>query len=191
MANLILIEQQTPIVWADSVQPYAGDGGARTHQIDLDALAAAAARQGAKADLSLVAYSGVAGKRAELYAVTLFIEWATDPTDGETADLYFGVSVSDTAGTANPGGLTGVDAAYTGTAGSTLAESLKQLDFVGSLIATNDDDPVVQVQTFLYAPALDNVMPVVVNSATPAFHNDAIEMCITMTPLTLEVQNAA
>ena len=181
----------TPIVFSESVQPYAGDGGSRTHQIDLDALAAAAARQGAKADLGHSDYSGVTDRRAMLYAVTLFVEWATDPTTRETADLYMGVSVSGTAATANPGGLTGSDAAYTGTPGSSLAESLKQLDFVGSLVATNDDDPAVQVQTFIYAPALRYVMPVVVNNATPAFHNDAVEMCITMTPLVDEIQNAA
>lgn len=188
MANDILIEEKTPIVWADSGEPYAGDGGARTHQIDLTSLAAAAARQGAKADIADSAYSGVADRRAPLFAVTVRIEFASAPTDGDTVDIYMGVSLSATAGTANPGGLTGADAAYTGTAGSTLAESLLQLDFIGSLPCTNDGTTVVLQKTWIYSPALRYVSPVVVNNGTPALVADAVEMSITLTPLTPEVQ---
>ena len=179
MANEILIKQNTPTVWAD-VTDYAGDGGTRTHQIDLTGLAAAAARQGAKADLGAT--------RARRYAVTARIEYASAPTDGDIVDIYMGPSLSGTAGTANPGGLTGADAAYTGTAGSTLAESLLQLDFIGSLMCTNDGTAVVLQQTWVYSPGLRYVSPVVVNNGTPAFVADAVEMSITMTPLVDEVQ---
>ncbi len=187
MANDLLIEEKTPIVWADTTD-YAGDGGARTHQIDLTGVAAAAARQGAKADTADSDYSDVANRRARRFAVTARIEFAAAPTDGDTVEIYMGPSLSGTAGTANPGGLTGADAAYTGTAGSTLAESLKQLDYVGSLVCTNDGTTVVLQQTWVYSPPLRYVSPVAVNSATPAFVADAVEMSITMTPLVDEIQ---
>ena len=70
MANEILVKSGTPVVWAD-VTDYAGDGGARTHQIDLTDLADGAARQGAKADLGAT--------RAKRYAVTLCVEMAVVP----------------------------------------------------------------------------------------------------------------
>ncbi len=179
MANEILIKQLTPIVWADTTD-YAGDGGTRTDQIDLTGLAAAAARQGVKKDLTAT--------RARRFAVTARIEFASAPTDGDTVDIYMGPSLSVTAGTANPGGLTGADAAYTGTAGSTLAESLLQLDKVGTLMCTNDGTTVVLQQTWVYSPSLRYVSPVVVNNGTPAFVADAVEMSITMTPLVDELQ---
>ena len=50
MANEVLLKSGTPKAWADTTD-YAGDGGTRTHQIDLTSLADGAARQGAKADL--------------------------------------------------------------------------------------------------------------------------------------------
>lgn len=179
MANEVLVKQLTPIVWADTTD-YAGDGGARTHQIDLTSLAAAAARQGAKADLTAA--------RARRYAVTARIEFASAPTNGDTVEIYMGPSLSVTAATANPGGLTGADAAYTGTAGSTLAESLLQLTLVGVLSCTNDGTTVVLQQTWVYSPALRYVSLVVINSGTPAFVADAVEMSITMTPLVDEIQ---
>lgn len=187
MANDILIEEKTPIVWADTTD-YAGDGGARTHQIDLTGVLAAAARQGAKADVAAAAYSGVADRRARVFSVTARIEFATAPADGDTVDIYMAPSLSAVAGTANPGGCTGADAAYTGTAGSTLAESLLQLDFVGSLICTNDATTVVLQQTFVYSPPLRYVSLVVVNNTADNFEADAVEMSITMTPLVYEIQ---
>lgn len=187
MANDILRKQNTPIVWANSGD-YTGDGGTRTHQIDLTSLAAAAARQGAKADVADVAYGGVADRRAERFAVTLRIEFDVAPADDKTVDVYMGESLSATAATANPGGLTGSDAAYTGTAGSTLAESLQQLEHIGSMPCTNDAATVVQQMTWEYAPTLRYVSPVVVNSGDQAFEGDAVEMSITMTPLVDEIQ---
>ncbi len=140
MANEILVKSGTPIVWADTTD-YAGDGGSRTHQIDLTGVVAAEAREGEKGDFGAT--------RAARFGVTVRAEWATAPADGETLDLYMGPSISGTAGTANPGELTGADADYTGSTGSTLAESLLQFDFVGSLAVTNDAIGLVEQQTFV------------------------------------------
>jgi len=57
MANQIPVLSGTPVVWADTTD-YAGDGGARTHQIDLTSLADGAARQGAKAQKPLWMFIG-------------------------------------------------------------------------------------------------------------------------------------
>ena len=185
MANKILIgANATPLVWADTAD-YAGDGGTRTHQILLAALAAAAARQGAKADID----NGLVTNRfARRYAVTMRIEFDVAPADGGSVDLYWAASLSSIAATANPGGTTGSDAAYTGTAGSTLAESLNQLQFLGSLLVTNDAATVVLQTTFIAELPLQYGMPVVVNNGSQALEGDDIEMSITFTPLEDEVQ---
>lgn len=188
MPNDILIEEKTPIVWANAGD-YAGDGGARTHQIDLTGVAATEAREGAKADVAASAHSGVADRRAPVFDVTVRIEFASAPVSGETVDIYMAPSLSETAATANPGGVSGVDGDYTGTAGDSLADSLKQLEFIGSLVCTADGTTVVQQQTVgRYSPGKRYVSPVVVNNATPAFVADAVEMSITMTPLVDEIQ---
>lgn len=185
MPNKVLVaHDSTPIVWADTTD-YAGDGGARTHQIDLTSLADAAARQGAKADMDT---GGVANRLPRRWAVTLRVEFDVAPTDGTTVDLYWAASLSGTAATANPGGTTGADAVYTGTAGSTLAESLLQLQQIGSLSCTNDAATVVQQQTFITTIPLQYGMPVVVNGGGQAFEGDAIEMSVTFTPLEDEIQ---
>lgn len=185
MANKVLVAADTtPIVWADTTD-YAGDGGSRTHQITLASLAAAAARQGAKADMDT---GGVANRIAPWYAVTLRVEFDVAPANSKTVDLYWAASPNSTAATANPGGCSGSDAAYTGSAGSTLAESLLQLQHIGSLACTNDAAVVVQQQTFVTRIPLQWGMPVVVNNADQAFEGDDIEMSITFTPLEDEIQ---
>lgn len=179
MAREILVKSGTPVVWADATD-YAGDGGARTHQIDLTSLANAAARQGAKADLGAT--------RSEKYAVTLCVEMAVAPASGVTIDLYWAASLHATAGTANPGGCTGTDAAYSGTAGDSLDDSLMQLTFIGSLILTADATAVLQFQTFMLSLQHRYGMPVVDNNGGQAMHNDAVECFVSMTPIILEAQ---
>ncbi len=186
MANKILIAADaTPLVWADLGGDYGGDGGAATHQLTLVSLADAAARQGAKADLD----NGLVSNRiARRYAMTARLEWDVAPADNTTADIYWAASLNSTAATANPGGTTGSDAAYTGTAGSTLDESLQQLIFLGSLMCTNDAATVVQQQTFMVTLPTQYGMPVVVNNGGQALEGDDIEMSITFTPLEEEIQ---
>lgn len=180
MANSIPINEGTPIVWADVGGDFGDSPIAGTNQITLVSLANAAARQGVKV--------GLGDPRAEIYEITLRVELDVAATSGLTVDLYMGSSPHTTAGTANPGGLTGADAAYTGTAGDSLADSLKQLDYIGSLICTADAATVVQQQSFKYSPANQWVMPVVFNQSGQAFEGDDIEMSIIMIPIPPEVQ---
>jgi hypothetical protein len=184
MATESLIKTGTATVWAD-LTDYSStvSGLTRTHQIDLTSLAAAAARQGDKADLGAT--------RAAKYNVFAAAEFTTTSgtLSGEKVDIWLGFSPSGTAGNANPGGLTGADAAYTGTAGDSLADSIKQLEFAGSLITTTDDTTVVQYQKIgeIYAPDR-YVSPVVINNATGAFVADAAEMYIALMPIIDEFQ---
>lgn len=180
MANEVLIKSDTPVVWADTAD-YAGDGGARTHQIDLTSIASTAAREGAKADLGAT--------RARRYSVCLRVEFDVAPASpGNPVSLWWGPSVSAVAGTANPGGLTGADAGYTGTAGDSLADSIKQCKLIGALSVTSDADTVIQQDTWYFSPEERYGSPVVWNEADQAFEGDAVEMSITFTPIVDEVQ---
>ncbi len=190
MANKILVAADaTPIVWAESGD-YAGDGGARTHEITLAALGKGAARQGDKADLDTG--GSVVNKFPAKFAITLRVEFDVAPATDRTVDVYWAASPSATVGTANPGGTTGEDGAYTGTAGSTLDESLKQLQFIGRLMGTKDVDAggggVVQQQTFFATLPTQYGSPVIHNTADEDLEGDDIEASLTFTPYEYEVQ---
>lgn len=183
MASEIQNKDIAPIVWANSVDYSPTVSGlSRTAQIDLTSLGTGAARQGAKVDLG--------ANRYFTYDVFIGTEYATATTPGELVRVYFGESSNSTPGNANPGGLTGIDAVYTGTAGDTLANSLKQLLFAGSLITTSDATTIVQYQKIgvLNTP-MRYVIPVCRNDAgSDIFVADAIEMFIALLPRTPEIQ---
>ena len=185
MANKILLAaNSTPIVWADTTD-YAGDGGTRTHQILLAALAAAAARQGEKADLDR---GDVADRFSHRFSVTVRIEFDVAPAVTGTVSFYWSSSLSATPATANDGACTGADAAYAGSAGSSIEETVLQLMFIGSLPVTLDADTIIQQKTFICTFPTQWGMPVVVNNTAQAFEGDDVEMSITLTPLEDEAQ---
>lgn len=186
MANEFLIKHGTAVVWADTTDYSSTVSGlARTDQIDLTSLASAAARQGAKKDMEYLATA----KFPNRWLVMAAIEMAVAPTDGDTVDFYWAGSPSGTAANANPGGTSGSDAAYTGTSGSTLAESLQQLEFIGSLVLTNDATTIVQYGVIGVLSEIPRYgMPVIYNNSAQAFVADAVEMYIALLPLVDEVQ---
>jgi len=174
----------TPIVVADATDYVDNQGmGARTDQIDLTSLAAGAARQSDKLDFS-------ANMDLE-YVLGASIEWATAPTAGETVDFYVSWSNNATAGTNNSGGVGGSDAAYTGYSAN-LTDSLKQLQYLGSMVATVQAATTVQIDTNVstFTPrARFGTLVVVNNSAGDAFNSDAVEMAVRMTPLVTQIQD--
>lgn len=174
----------TPIVVADSTDYTNSQGlGARTDQIDLTSLAAGAARQSDKIDFT-------ANIDLE-YVLSAAVEWATAPAAGETVDFYIGWSSSATAGTNNPGGLGGADSAYTGYSAN-LDDSLKQLQYIGSMVATVQATGTVQIDTAVstFTPRLRyGTLVVVNNSAADALHTDAAESAVALTPLTTQIQD--
>ena len=181
MPTQVLIEEGTPIVWADVTDYSAtGSGYTRTAQIDLTSLANNAARQGDKADMGAT--------RAARFTVHVGFELDVAPTAGNLIDVYWSSSASATAGTGNAGGASGADAAYK--AGEE-AEWVKQLTYVGSLVVTADAATTVQRACIndAFVPPQRYGMPVVYNRTGQAFEGDAVEMYIALVPTPDEIQN--
>lgn len=143
--------------------------------ITLASVANNAARQSVKLDLG--------ANRAEWYAVKANFEIAATPTAGNTIDLYWAPSSSDTAGTDNPGNVSGADAAYTGYS-SNLDASVKQLQYIGSFVCTAQATATVQkghVGTF--SPANRYGSLVVYNKSGAALHSADTNIEVVFTPL--------
>lgn len=186
MANKILVAANGTVI-RFAPPEYGGDVGASTHVITITNLVGTTARESNKADMDAGA---VANRFPKDFAVTARIDYAngTFPSAGESVDFYWAASVSSVAATANPGGVTGSDGAYSGTAGSTLAESLKELQFLGSLIITADDDDPVQQTTFCVTLPTQFGTLVVVNNSSANLAVDGENLSITFTPREYEVQ---
>jgi hypothetical protein len=179
MANEILQKAGTWIVLADATD-FDNDPADDTDQIDLTSLANAGARQSDQIDFGAT--------RAARYNVACSFEVDVAPASGAVIDVYFAPSIDSTAATENPGGVTGSDGAYTGTAGDSLADSLKQLDYIGSVICTADADPVMQNQNFVYAPHTRYGTLVVFNQSGQAFVADATHHYVIFEPIIDEIQ---
>lgn len=179
MANEILQKVGTWIVLADTTD-FDDDPGAQTNQIDLTSLADGAARQSDKFDFGAT--------RATRYNVVASFEIDVAPASGEVVSLYLAPSLEATAGDSNPGGVSGSDSGYTGTSGDSLADSLLQLDFIGSVLCTADADPTMQTQYFVYAPHARYATLVVMNNSGQAFVGDATHHFVIFEPIIDEVQ---
>jgi hypothetical protein len=180
MPNEVLVKAGTQLVWADATDfdnyPYADD-----YQLDLTGLTNGAARQGAQGDLGET--------RARQWSVTLNVEINVAPVSATTVDVYWAPSADSVPASGNPGGITGSDAAYTGTAGDSLDDSLKQLDFLGSLICTADIHPAEQHQLVsVYRPPTRYGSPVVYNKSGQAMVPDAFHAYILFQPIVDEIQ---
>lgn len=91
----------------------------------------------------------------------LTIDWANGSaaTAGNEVEVYWGASSSATAGTDNPGGLSGTDATFN----TTPDEYKQQLAYVGSLVSSNNAGTGVQRQVLRFVPPKRYGMPVIVN----------------------------
>jgi hypothetical protein len=148
------VEQGTAIIWGE-----AGASGV-THTLSFDALANAAARQGASADL------GSDWDRD--YAVYIIIETGTAPTAGNTVDLYL---VNSRDGSEWPAKVTGSDGAYTlGTADANLRQAGPA---AASLVATADADTVLIQAPVVWRPIGRYVAPIVDNNLGQAIRDEA------------------
>jgi hypothetical protein len=177
--NDILIEDGTRIVWAHGAD-FDDNPWANTLELDFSAgaagLANAAAWQGAKVDLG--------AKRAGLYRMTLNMEIDVAPASGAVIRLYWAQSEDNST---FPGGVSGSDATYTGTAGDSIADSLLQCDFVGNLVCTADADPVEQQQTMEFAPLARYGAPIILNECGQSGVTDGTHMYLSMMPVNAEV----
>lgn len=156
----------TPLVFKSS----GGDAA-----ITMTSVANNAARQSVKLDLG--------ASRTPLYSVKASFEIAATPTAGNTIELYWAPSSSSSAGTDNPGNVSGTDAAYTGYS-SNIADSVKQLQFIGSFVCTAQATATVQ-SGFVgrFKPADRYGSLVVFNKSGAAMHSSATNISITLTPI--------
>lgn len=189
--NAVYVKNGTSFIWANSdYSPDTNDSlgtYSATYDIDLDGdnVTAGTARQSIKADLG--------NPRAALYAVTAAIELASDPAANGSIDFYWSYSESATAAVGNAGHATGADGAYAATAGYTLAELLRHLQFIGSMPAAvqEDGDGVQLAHVGIFMPLARYGSLIVYNNTSVAFHSDAAEMAVRFMPLFPDIQAAA
>lgn len=161
--------------------------GTRTDQIDCTDLAAGLARESDKLDF---------GTDIDLaYVLSAAIEWEVTPeiAAAEVVDFYMAWSNNATAANANPGGITGSDAAYAGYSAGSLAESLKQLDFLGSMsmdnVITTDQ---TQIDTSIARFTIKHRYGTLVvhnRAASAAFHSDMVETSFAITKLQFSIED--
>lgn len=148
------LDPGTPVEWSTT-------GG---KLITLTSLANNAAREGAKSDSLIDGTKGM----PELLDVRFEGAVASAVTTGNEEELYFGESDSATAGTNNPGGLTGADAAY-----ANPDEKKGMLNFVMGLPFSNTFGTAVHSKRGVYFPTQPHVIPVVVNKTGGALSGTA------------------
>lgn len=174
----LLVQNGTAIVFADVTDhspATANNLGTRTAQLNLESVADGAARQSDKVDLGAT--------RAEVYEVHAAIEIAATPTAGEVIEFWWAPSFSGTAGTANPGGVSGADAAYAGYS-SNMAAAIKQLQFIGDFVCTAQATGTIQqARVGAFRPKHRYGTLVVRNESGAALHSDAVEMSVLVSPL--------
>lgn len=143
--------------------------------ITLTSVANNAARQSDKLDLGAV--------RGVAYNVSADFEMAATPTAGAVIELWWAPSSSGTAGTDNPGGVSGADGSYAGYS-SNLAASVVQLQFIGNFICTAQATATVQ-KAFVgvLCPTMRYGTLVVYNKSGAAFHSSATNIQIVLTPI--------
>ena len=177
----------SPIVLADTA--YAGGGseilGPRTDQIGLAGVLPDNARQSDKIDFG----AGTPNLDLE-YVLASAMEFATAPTAGETVDFYISWSNESAAGSGNAGNASGVDGPYTGYSAN-LSDSLKQLQYVGSQVATVQAAGTPQVDTAVatISPRARYGTIIVHNNTAVNLAADAEEMAVRFTPLVTQIQD--
>lgn len=119
------------------------------------------------------------------------IEWFAAISAGGNVDFYWSGSNHSGVGTGNPGKPDGVDGEYTGDGGGTVAESVKQMEFIGSFITT-DLQGVQQAEIGTISPKHRYGQLIVVNSSgTTVCGTDDIESSILAVDTTDDIAAAA
>jgi hypothetical protein len=179
MANEVLHKTGTAIVWTEIAEfadvPFTHNDAV---QLNLGALANAAARQGDKVDLGAT--------RARQYAVRIGIELDVDLAAAGTIDVYWSSSPSGTAATGNTGGASGAEGAYT--VGTTVG--LEQLMLIGVFPLKSGllDDTCYQGVIGMFTPPERYGSPVVVNNSSQALEAAADTMYVALIPIVDEIQ---
>ena len=144
-------------------------------QIDLTSVAASGgARQSAKSATLVIASS----EYPTYYRFDACVELTAAPTDGGVIEFYWAGSGSSTAGTGNPGGVTGTDSAFTDTTGN-----LAQMTRIGVLVCRANAVNIGYVG--ILEPEWEYGSLVMVNQTDQNFHSAMDETHIVATPYSL------
>lgn len=154
----------TAITWTNT-------GG--TFALNAKALATGGIREGAK---SATLIDGTKGF-PEWLEITVETRATSTPTDGRELNCWLGFSSSATAGTDNPGGLTGADAAVGD------VDQLPLLQFAGAVPMANSLTTGVHRKIFYVWPLKEYVIPVLHNDIGVATSNVDGETKVTIRPL--------
>ena len=183
-----LVDGTSYIIAFDSEWPAAPTNGWSAvvdAELDLGALAAGAFRQSAKLDIT--------ANRDSEYKLEMLVEMETPPTAGETLNVYAGFSDNVTAASGNPGGLSGAEGSYAGLGGGSAAASVKQLDFVGSLVldvVEDTDTTPHQAIVGILRPTARYCMFVVENAAaSAAIFATGDATALRLTGMTVQIQD--
>lgn len=131
---------------------------------------------GCEGDKSATLVDGTLGM-PELLEVRIEIKLNATATDGKEIELYFGESDSATAGTNNPGNLTGAAADV-----SNPGELKRQCNYVGSLVLSAARTTSTQKQRFRYRPLCPYIVPFVINSSGQTLGSTGTDQKIVVTP---------
>lgn len=162
LPDYMLTEVGTPITWKSS-------GG--TYALTLTSVTTGNGRQGAKGDLGQY--------RAKEWAVLFSSAVGSAVTaPNQELELWWANSDSPTAGTNNPGGTSGTDATFN----TAPTEYTPQLQFIGSLMMSNNAGTAVQSQWFKFTPLCRYGMPVVRNATGQTLSGTAGNHQVQLTP---------
>lgn len=170
----VRLQQGTAISWKAS-------GG--TYVLTLSGgITNGAARQGAKGDLAAGATPATWARR---WAVIFKSAVATTiTTDNTEIELWWGPSPTVTAGTDNPAGLTGTDAALAN------PDSVKpQAQRIGSLILSSALGTGIQTQVLSFVPLFQYGMPFVINKSGSGLSTTAANHEVRLVPIDDVIQD--
>lgn len=147
--------QLTDIVWTSS----GGD-----EALDMTSLATGGGRAGDEHDFG--------ASFVPFCRIEIVLDFNAAPTAGEVVDVYWSSSID---GTNYDGECTGSDAAYDD------ENDMKRLQWVGSLVCTNDTDP--QRQSWIYWLPSRYGIPVVSNQSGQALTATGTDQIVTVTQI--------
>lgn len=164
LPDYTFLEAGTALTWKSS-------GGDKT--LTLTSLTNGSVREG---DKSATLVDGTKGM-PELLEIRLESAVGSAATQGKNINVYIGDSDNSTAGTNNPGNLSGADA--TVTSGS---ELLGQLNYVGGLSLSNARGTNVQKARMIYFPTCAYIIPVIHNDSGQTLSATAGDHQLVITP---------
>lgn len=159
------LEKGTAITWTSS-------GGDKV--LTLTSLANSAAREGDKSASWVDGTKGLP-EIIEVRVETKVGSAVTAPT--QPVELYIGESDNATAGTDNPGNLTGADAGL-----SNPDELSSQITFVGAINLSNARGTNIQKQRFRFKPVCPYSIPVIYNRSGQTLGSTGTDHKVVMTP---------